>query len=325
MNCVILNNYLGSSPSKDEVDNLDETKAIKKALEELKFKVSVVPFSFNLKETMEKIKRARPEFVFNLVESIEGKDSLAYFAPAILDSMGIPYTGCQTEAMYKTASKVTTKKILHSAGILTPQWASLKELSNKKSIFGKKYIIIKHLWEHASEDIDDSSVFQASDIAKLNESLRKRKNIESYFAEEFIDGREFNVSILEQKSKVKVLPPAEMTFLNYPKGKFKIIDYKAKWEEDSFEYKNTVRSFNFEKKDKALLKSLKEISEKTWNHFELNGYARVDFRVNKKGQPYVLEINSNPCISPDSGFVAACKKEGMNYKEMISKIIEGVH
>lgn len=325
MNCVILNNYLGSSPSKDEVDNLDETKAIKKALEELKFKVSVVPFSFNLKETMEKIKRARPEFVFNLVESIEGKDSLAYFAPAILDSMGIPYTGCQTEAMYKTASKVTTKKILYSAGILTPQWASLKELSNKKSIFGKKYIIIKHLWEHASEDIDDSSVFQASDIAKLNESLRKRKNIESYFAEEFIDGREFNVSILEQKSKVKVLPPAEMTFLNYPKGKFKIIDYKAKWEEDSFEYKNTVRSFNFEKKDKALLKSLKEISEKTWNHFELNGYARVDFRVNKKGQPYVLEINSNPCISPDSGFVAACKKEGMNYKEMISKIIEGVH
>ncbi len=325
MNCVILNNYLGSSPSKDEVDNLDETKAIKKALEELKFKVSVVPFSFNLKETMEKIKRARPEFVFNLVESIEGKDSLAYFAPAILDSMGIPYTGCQTEAMYKTASKVTTKKILYSAGILTPQWASLKELSNKKSIFGKKYIIIKHLWEHASEDIDDSSVFQASDIAKLNESLRKRKNIESYFAEEFIDGREFNVSILEQKSKVKVLPPAEMTFLNYPKGKFKIIDYKAKWEEDSFEYKNTVRSFNFEKKDKALLKSLKEISEKTWNHFELNGYARVDFRVDKKGQPYVLEINSNPCISPDSGFVAACKKEGMNYKEMISKIIEGVH
>lgn len=323
MRAVILNNYLGKSPTKDELDNLEQTKAVEKALKELKFEVSILPFSFDIKKTINTLKRIKPDFIFNLVESIEGNDSLAHFAPSILDLLKIPYTGCHTEAMYLSDSKITTKKILQMNEIKTPKWVLLSELRDKRKIFGKKKILIKHLWEHSSEDIDDSSVFSAENKIKLNEALKKRKNWESYFAEEYIDGREFNISIIEDSNGGHVLPPAEMTFMNYPKGKLKIVGYKAKWDEDSFECKNTVRNFEFPKKDKKLLASLKKISKKVWDIFKLNGCARVDFRIDKKGTPYVLEVNTNPCIVPGMGFATACEKEGMSYNKMISKLIEG--
>jgi D-alanine-D-alanine ligase len=130
MKAVILNNYLGKSPSKDELDNTEETRAVEKALKELGFSVQVVPFQFDIGETIKSLKKINPDFVFNLVESIEGNDSLAHFAPAILDLLGIPYTGCPTEAMYLSASKITTKKILQNSGIKTPKWVLLSELGD---------------------------------------------------------------------------------------------------------------------------------------------------------------------------------------------------
>jgi D-alanine-D-alanine ligase len=189
-------------------------------------------------------------------------------------------------------------------------------------IIGNKKIIIKHIWEHSSEDIDDFSVFSANDKGKLDNAIKKRRNLNSYFAEEYIEGREFNISMIEESNGGHVLPPAEMTFVNYPKGKVKIVGYKAKWDEDSFESKNTIRRFDFPKKDKKLLDSLTKISEKVWDIFGLKGYARIDFRVDKSGKPYVLEINTNPCIVAGMGFATACERDGINYTKVISKLVK---
>jgi D-alanine-D-alanine ligase len=322
MKVVILNDYVEKDSTEDELDNLEETKAVEKTLKEIGFDVEVIPFSFDIKKSVDAIKKSKPDFVFNLVESLEGNDSLAHFAPAILDLLGISYTGCHTESMYLSSSKITTKKIFQSNKIKTPKWAPLNELF-KKNIFGKKEIIIKHLWEHSSEDIEDSSVFSAANKNKLSKAIKKReKNLDNYFAEEYIDGREFNISMIEDSTGGHVLPPAEMTFVDYPKEKVKIVNYKAKWDEKSFEYLHTERSFEFSKRDKKLLDSLKKICKKVWDIFGLKGYARIDFRIDKNGKPYVLEINTNPCITPGMGFASACEREGMNYKEAISKIIE---
>jgi D-alanine-D-alanine ligase len=321
MKALILNNYLEKNPAKDEIDNLEETKAVERALKELKFEVFVVSFSFNLNKTINQIKKIKPDFVFNLVESVEGDGSLIYFATAILDYLKIPYTGNHTDAMYTTSNKIITKEILKNNKIKTPDWSRLNE-AKSKNYLKKKRVIVKHVWEHASKNLDDDAIFYMKDNSKLEKALKKRKDSENYFVEEFIDGREFNISVIEESGKIKVLTPAEMCFVNYPKNKIKVVNYDAKWKEDSFEYKNTIRSFDFSKKDKKLIKSMEKICKKVWKIFNLNGFARVDFRVNKQGHPYVLEINANPCISPDGGFIAACKREGMNYKEIISKLIE---
>ena len=110
--------------------------------------------------------------------------------------------------------------------------------------------------------------------------------------------------------------------MNYAPDKLKIVDYKTKWDADSFEYNNTIRNFDFPEKDAKLISSLREIALRCWNLFSLRGYARVDFRVDNNGKPWVLEINSNPCLSPDAGFAAALKQAKIKYHDAIGFIID---
>ena len=117
--------------------------------------------------------------------------------------------------------------------------------------------------------------------------------------------REFNISILGGNKGPKVLPMAEIIFENFPAGKPKIVGYEAKWDESSFEYSHTPRSFGVEKTN-------------------LKGYARIDFRVDKNDEPFILEINANPCLSPDAGFYAASQRVGYSFKQVVERIIEDV-
>jgi D-alanine-D-alanine ligase len=151
---------------------------------------------------------------------------------------------------------------------------------------------------------------------------RKEKLGGYCYAEAYIDGREFNIALISDKSGVKVLPIAEMLFKDYAPGKLRIVDYKAKWNADSFEYNNTIRKFDFPDDDSPLISSLREISLQCWNIFSLRGYARVDFRVDNNGKPWVLEINTNPCLSPDAGFAAALTQAKIKYHEAIGLIID---
>jgi D-alanine-D-alanine ligase len=140
------------------------------------------------------------------------------------------------------------------------------------------------------------------------------------FAERFIDGREFNLSILAGVQGPQVLPPAEIRF-DFPPGRKRIVDYRAKWDEESLEYRATRRSFEFAPDDAPLLERLESLALRCWRLFELKGYARVDFRVDGEGNPFVLEINANPCISPDSGFVAAAARAGILFWELACRIV----
>jgi D-alanine-D-alanine ligase len=99
------------------------------------------------------------------------------------------------------------------------------------------------------------------------------------------------------------------------------VDYIAKWDQDSAEYQGTQRSFDFPPGDAMLIENLRGIAQKCWHSFELSGYNRLDFRVDAEGKPFVLEINSNPCISPDSGFVAAAQRAGLSYPMIIERIL----
>ncbi len=139
--------------------------------------------------------------------------------------------------------------------------------------------------------------------------------------ESYIDGREFNVSLLETVDGPMILPPAELRFVNFPPEKPRIICYRAKWEEDSFESKNSVRSFEFPSGDSSLLEDLRQASLRCWHAFGLRGYARVDFRVDSAGGIWILEVNSNPCISASAGFLAAAAQHGFSSVEVIREIV----
>ena len=146
-----------------------------------------------------------------------------------------------------------------------------------------------------------------------------------WFIEDFIDGREFNISVLAGKDGPEVLPPAEIVFVDYDENKPRIVDFKAKWETESFEYINTVREFPGEKLNSKLGRNLKEAALECWNLFGLKGYARVDVRTDSNDDVYVIEVNANPCISPDSGFVAATKQAGYPFINVLQRIINDLN
>jgi D-alanine-D-alanine ligase len=304
----------------DEQDVLVEAATVGRALRELGWTAPRVPVSLDLRSAARRLGRLAPAFVFNLVESIEGKDRLAYLAPALLDSLGLRYTGSPTEAIFLTSSKLLAKDALRAAGVPTPSWT--RKTDAPEPDFPPPYIV-KSVWEHASIGLTASSV--ARDRQSLAEELRRRAGRGSdLFVEAYVEGREFNLALLEGPGRLpQVLPPAEIQFQSYPEGSPRIVDYAAKWKSGSMQFAGTPRRFDFPDRDRELLERLGELAQRCWRLFELRGYARVDFRVDPEGQPWVLEVNTNPCLSPDAGFLAAAGQAGLSPTEVIRRIVEG--
>jgi D-alanine-D-alanine ligase len=215
---------------------------------------------------------------------------------------------------------VLSKQQMQVNGIPTPAFFTFASLQQAMDDDIQKDFLIKSLWEHASYGMDESRQLLFSNRVELLARFESETRPDDFFCEEYIHGREFNLSLLQGEGGAEVLPPAEIRF-EYPEGKPRILGYKAKWEEDSFEYRHTVRTFEFSPHDQPLLQQLKSLALKCWQVFGLRGYARVDFRVDEKGNIYVLEINANPCISEDSGFVAATRRAGLTDAEVVKRII----
>ncbi|HOP03492.1 MAG TPA: ATP-grasp domain-containing protein [Tenuifilaceae bacterium] len=319
MKSIILYNQLSENPGPDEADVLDQVNLVSKMLSQLNVEVEQMQFSLRLDLVENQIREKNPDFIFNLVESVNNRGSLIYFSPALLSAIGVPFTGAGLESTFITTSKTLAKERMIANRIPTSPFFKSTPISQINP--AKKYIV-KPVWEEGSLGLDEDCVFQGSD-PKFAERLSKT-DWYNFFVEEFIDGREFNLSVLAGPDGPQVLNPAEIVFSNYPADKPKVVGYSAKWKEDSFEYKNTARTFNFKPSDANLLEELKAIAKKCWEVFGLNGYARVDFRVDDNGQPWVLEVNANPCISPDSGFYAACQQAKIPFVEAIRRIVNDV-
>jgi D-alanine-D-alanine ligase len=319
---VILHSDIFADATEDELDCLKQAEAISEALRLLDYEPILLPFVLDLNQTIKKLKALKPYAVFNIVETLAGRGNLIHLATALLDFLQMPYTGCHTEAMFLTSNKLLAKKIMHQAGIATPPWVSQEGLGS--STAPADIYIVKSSWEHASVGLDEDSLIHYTDQENLIKEMNRRKEKlgGSCYAETYIDGREFNVALISDDTGVKVLPIAEMLFRDYAPDKPKLVDYKAKWVADSFEYNNTIRNFDFNEIDANLISSLREIALRCWNFFSLRGYARVDFRIDKNGNPWVLEINANPCLSPDAGFAAALEQAEIKYHEAIGFIIE---
>jgi D-alanine-D-alanine ligase len=344
MRIAILHQSITEQDTIEDQDVLVQVESVSQSLRQLGHKTFALPCGLNLESMLNQVRAMQPELIFNLVESLGGIDSLVYLSHAVLDAAGIAYTGNRTESHFLTAHKLLAKERLHYAGLPTPAWLeengglavgrrSLVDHDNTGSIDGQQPTtddeespikwIIKGVWEQASRDLDEDSI-----IVGTNEQIiqaigqRVRRVGRPSFAEKFIEGREFNISLLTGLAGVEVLPPAEIDFSAFPPDKPRIVGHRAKWKEDSFEYKNTPRTFDFPEADGPLLEELKSLAKKCWTLFSLRGWARVDFRVDAEGHPWILEINTNPCLSPDAGFAAALTRAGIPFDKAIRRIVE---
>lgn len=317
---LIFHSKLGPNPPPDELDVLDEARFFKEGLIALDYEVLQFEFENDLDRNAKIISEFQADFIVNLVETIHADGRLIHIAPALFEHLQIPFTGCPSEAIYVTSNKLLSKKIMQLAGIRTPAFSM--EGEDLKARFAGKQFLLKSIWEHASFGMDEHNpdfIDKAETIAHRLPEKNARQQL--FFAEQYIEGREFNVSVIAGDKNPVVLPIAEIRFINFPDAKPKIVGYRAKWDEDSFEYKNTVRHFVSEFEEPDLCERIRKICLQCWKEFGLRGYARVDFRMDREGNLFVLEINANPCISADSGFVAAATRSGLSQAAIVKSII----
>ncbi|HEX5048595.1 MAG TPA: ATP-grasp domain-containing protein [Gammaproteobacteria bacterium] len=296
----------------DASDTLKEAAAIAAALEELGFEPVAVPVGLDLAALRNRLRELAPRAAFNLVESLEGNGRLLHLVPALLAALELPFTGCSATSLALTSDKVLAKHALRRAGLPTPP------LFGDPAAEATQWIV-KSLYEHSSLGIDDASVVSGRAAVEAALHARRAQFGGKWFAEGFVPGRELNVALLSAGRAPRALPIAEIRFQDFPAGKPRIVGYAAKWDESSFEYRNTVRTFGIEA---ALGDRVRDLALECWSLFELGGYARVDFRVDPRGEPWILEVNANPCLAPDAGFAAAAAEAGIDYHTLVAAVLE---
>jgi D-alanine-D-alanine ligase len=321
MKIAIIHQEVAAGAGRDEQDVLTQVDFVSRGLATLGHEPVAVPASLNLDAVARTLAEKQPAIVFNLVETLAGKGNLIHIVPSLLDALKIPYTGAGTEAMFLTSNKLLAKRWLAAAGLPTPPWFTTADAKEGLRIEGAW--LVKSVWEHASIGLDEDSVLFGADRKQLLAEMDTRRGAMggACLAEAYIDGRELNLSLLEGADGPELLPPAEIRFDAYPPGKVRIVGYRSKWEEGTFEYANTPRTFDFPPQDAPLLAKLKDLALRCWKIFELRGYARVDFRVDGAGRPWILEVNANPCLSPDAGFCAAALRAGLTFPDLLRRII----
>lgn len=307
-----------SAFSKSSEDVMSQVEAIEYALKRLGHKTRCIPFTRNVAPVITALQEENIDVVFNMCETVDENPAYAAHPAAVLELLGIPFSGSPSPTLMTTTDKVMTKRLLRGRGIKTPNYLIYTGSEHFNTAYLKFPVIVKPRYEDASIGIDQESVFENEKALKAG--LRGfYERFGSLLVEEYIDGREFNVSIFGYP-EARVMPIAEIDFSRFPENLYTIVGYKAKWDEKSFEYHNTPRIFS-PKMSQSMLWEIERVALDCFHFFMLRDYGRIDMRVDDYGKVYVLEVNANPCLSPDAGFPSALEHAGITFRTMVQSFI----
>ncbi len=300
----------------DEADTVTTAQAIAAALARQGWDSPVVDLGADFAPALRRLAARAPAAVFNMVETVAGDPLRAAEPVRLMQALGLRFTGCDADALEAALVKTDAKRRLSAAGLPTPDWWRAAD-----PVPADMRVIVKSDSEHGSLGIDAGSIVPGARAAAEIAARAARFGGE-FFAEAFIEGREFNVALLEAPGGgARVLPIPEILFDTLPEGAPRIVDYGAKWDPACPAYHHTPRRFGLETAEPALAAELARLSRAVWDLFGLAGYARVDFRVDAAGRPWVLEVNTNPCLAPDAGLAAAAAEAGLSHDALVAHVL----
>ena len=301
---------------EEAVDSiLGSVRAAQQALLGSGYDVAQVPLVPPLEEARRELRNLTADLVFNLFEGFSNQPETEAVVAEIISELDIPYTGCSPEALALALNKARTKVILEEAGFATPRYQLLGP--ETLSLFHLSYpCIVKPCGEDASHGLSEESVVY--DFISLEKQVGVISNFYGQaLVEEFIDGQEFNATVFGD-SGCTVLPVSEIVY-SLPAGMPRILTFAAKWEPDSL-YFQSSRVVCPAQIPESEQERIAEIARAVFQLFCSQGYARADMRSGRGGQLYIIEVNPNPDISPDSGAVRQAGAAGMSYADFITKI-----
>jgi D-alanine-D-alanine ligase len=301
-----------------EVKN--EIEFVENSLRKAGFKVNVLPV-YNARRFINDILNLETDLIYNFCEMVELESQEEVFAAGLFELVKVPYTGAPPMTLGLCLDKAKTKIILSHYGIPTAKFDLFNEsIDGCKKINLRFPVIVKPVHEDASAGINEKSVvYDRKDLEERVEYIIKMFK-QPALVEEFIDGREVNVAILGNNPPV-VLPISEIDFSHLPSHLPKIVSYEAKWIPNTDYYEKTIPICPAPL-EPELERKIKDIALSCYKIMGCRDYARVDMRIDKEGNPYVLEVNPNPDLSRNAGFMRSASVYGLTPEETIVKIAE---
>lgn len=303
-------------------DEWKDERDVARTLTKLGHQVTAFGIHNDVKPLIAYIEANRPDVVFNQCESFaENRQNESNLA-GLLELLAIPYTGASPDALSICKDKGLSKKILSFHNIQVPSFTVVPV--GEHSIVQDSDIrfpaICKPLGLDSSEGISSASL-----VTNKKECLGRVKFIHKHFEtdaiiEEYIDGRELYIGLIGGE-KITVLPPQELFFKRLPAKIPKMLTFHAKWNAN-YRKKYGIDSGFAKKLDSGLLSRLKKDCETIFTSLKLKGYARVDLRLDKNNEPYIIEVNPNPSIKKTDDFASAAKRAGITYEELLEEIID---
>lgn len=262
-----------------------------------------------------------PRFVFNLCEEVNGNPELEMCVAAVLELMGIPYTGSNPYTLGLALNKFHLKQVLRASGIPTAKGYVTKPGRPAALPRGMYFpVIVKPVRQDASLGINSNSVcYTTEQLQKQIDYIHQAYDQES-LVEEYLEGREFNVSVVGDRNP-EVLAVSEIDFTGLPSHEPRIVSYRAKWDEESELFSGTIPVCPA-RISARLEKRIRDLAVQSYQCTGCRDYARIDMRADANGHIRVLEVNPNPDISPRAGFARAVRAAGYAYSDMILRIVE---
>ena len=302
-----------------EWDDIHTIRAVESALA-VRHRVSLVNADLGAFAAFRELK---PDLVFNIAEGLHGASREAQI-PAMLDMLGIPYTGSDPLTLGNCLDKRRTKEILSYHRIPTPRFVTVDSPAQLPTRL-RYPLMVKPVLEGSSKGVTDQAL--VSDRKALVRQVEWVVDTyrQSALVEEFLPGREFTVALLGNGAALRVLPIVEINFDTLPAGVNPIYSYEAKWLWDQED--DPLQIFSCPARLEPLLqKQIEELCRRAFTVMGCRDWCRIDVRLDTRGLPAIIELNPLPGILPrpeqNSCFPKAARAAGLSYEQMILAVVE---
>jgi D-alanine-D-alanine ligase len=263
---------------------------------------------------MERVRKAKLDLVYNLCESVDGAAVLEPAVIGALELIGVPFTGSSSATTSLCLRKHRVNALLDRTGLPVPRWTIVHRGGAVPNVGFPA--ICKPAAEDASLGVEQRSVVRT--IQALTDRLAAMHECwDDIVVQRYIDGREVNVGIVGDR----VLPIAEIDFREMPRGLWRIVSYRSKWDTGSDEDRGASPNCPADLPE-PLAAELADVAMAAWRTVGGDGYGRVDFRIDRAGRPWILEVNANPDFSPNAGLARMARAIDMDFPALVRYVAE---
>jgi D-alanine-D-alanine ligase len=267
------------------------------------------------------IEEWKPDIVFNLLEEFLGRQDFDHHVVSFLELMQVPYTGCHPRGLMLARDKALSKKLLAYHHLSVPKFAAYPRGRRVHRPKGLEFpLIVKSQIHEASLGISQASIVESDEKLRERVAFIHQRHGSDAIAEQFVDGREFYVGVIGN-TRLEVLPVWELLFENMPPGASSIATAHVKHNTD-YQRRRGIYQQHAEDLAPPLRDHIIRTSRRIARILDLDGYNRIDYRLDKNGKLYFLEANPNPDIARSEEFASAAEEAGRSFPQLIQRIVD---